>query len=98
MLRNLLLGFIKIHILYHAALDAVYGLWLIEELAHHGYSLSPGTLYPTLHSLEREGYLQSEKRVVEGRQRRYYTITPQGVEALAEARAKLRELVDEVLA
>ena len=97
MLRNLLLGFIKIHILHHAALDAVYGLWLIEELAHHGYSLSPGTLYPTLHSLEREGYLQSEKRVVEGRQRRYYTITPQGVEALAEARAKLRELVDEVM-
>ena len=97
MLRNLLLGFIKIHILHHAALDAVYGLWLIEELAHHGYALSPGTLYPTLHSLEQEGYLQSEKRVVEGRQRRYYTITPQGIEALAEARAKLRELVDEVM-
>lgn len=98
MLRNLLLGFVKIHILHHASLDAVYGLWLIEELAHHGYALSPGTLYPTLHSLEQEGYLQSEKRVVAGRQRRYYTITPQGVEALTEARAKLRELVDEVLA
>ena len=98
MLRNLLLGFVKIHILHHAAMEAVYGLWLIEELAHHGYALSPGTLYPTLHSLEREGYLQSEKRVVEGRQRRYYTITPQGAAALAEARAKLRELVDEVLA
>ena len=97
MLRNLLLGFIKIHILHHAALDAVYGLWLIEELAHHGYALSPGPLYPTLHSLEQEGYLQSEKRVVEGRQRRYYTIMPQGIEALAEARAKLRELVDEVM-
>lgn len=98
MLHNLLLGFIKIHILHHAALDAVYGLWLIEELAHHGYSLSPGTLYPTLHSMEEEGHLYSEKRVVEGRQRRYYTITPQGVEALTEARAKLRELVAEVLA
>ncbi|MEJ5311535.1 MAG: PadR family transcriptional regulator [Anaerolineae bacterium] len=97
MLRDLLLGFIKIHILHHAALDAVYGLWLIEELAHHGYTLSPGTLYPTLHSLEEEGYLQSEKRVVGGRQRRYYTITTQGIEALTEARAKLRELVDEVL-
>ncbi len=97
MLRNLLLGFIKIHILHHASLDAVYGLWLIEELAHHGYALSPGTLYPTLHSLEQEGYLQSEKRVVAGRRRRYYTITPRGVEALAEARAKLRELVTEVL-
>lgn len=97
MLRNLLLGFIKIHILHHAALDAVYGLWLIEELAHHGYALSPGTLYPTLHSLEEEGYLQSDKRVVAGRQRRYYTITPQGAEALVGARVKLRELVNEVL-
>lgn len=95
--RHLVLGLIKIHILHHAALEAVYGVWLIEELARHGYSLSPGTLYPTLHSLEQEGYLHSEKRVVAGRQRRYYMITPQGAEALAEARIQLRELVNEVL-
>ena len=54
MLRDLFLGFVKVHILHHAAREPVYGLWLIEELAHHGYELSPGTLYPTLHSLERE--------------------------------------------
>ncbi|MEE8392587.1 MAG: helix-turn-helix transcriptional regulator, partial [Anaerolineae bacterium] len=51
MLRELFLGFIKIHILHHAGQEPVYGLWLIEELAHHGYTVSPGTLYPTLHSL-----------------------------------------------
>ena len=97
MLRDLLLGFIKIHILHHAGQQPVYGLWLMEELAQHGYTISPGTLYPTLHNLERAGYLISEKRVVEGRQRRYYTLTPAGEAALAEARARLAELVAEVL-
>ncbi|NMC01995.1 MAG: PadR family transcriptional regulator, partial [Chloroflexi bacterium] len=47
--RELFLGFVKAHILYHAGREAVYGLWLIEELARHGYELSPGTLYPILH-------------------------------------------------
>jgi DNA-binding PadR family transcriptional regulator len=69
----------------------------MEELAHHGYSVSPGTLYPTLHGLEKAGYLASERRVVGGRQRRYYTITPTGKAALADARTRLRELVNEVL-
>jgi DNA-binding PadR family transcriptional regulator len=91
------LGFIKIHILHHASQQPVYGLWMMEELARHGYSVSPGTLYPTLHSLERASYLTSEKRVVGGRQRRYYVITPAGEAALAEARDRLAELVNEVL-
>jgi len=97
MLRELFLGFIKIHILHHASQQPVYGLWLMEELARHGYAISPGTLYPTLHSLERAGYLSSDRRVVEGRRRRYYTITPAGEAALAKARARLAELVAEVL-
>jgi len=97
MLRELFLDFIKIHILHHASQQPVYGLWLMEELARHGYAISPGTLYPTLHSLERAGYLSSDRRVVEGRRRRYYTITPAGEAALAKARARLAELVAEVL-
>jgi len=97
MLRELFLGFIKIHILHHASQQPIYGLWMMEELARHGYAISPGTLYPTLHSLERAGYLTSDRRVVEGRRRRYYTITPTGEAALAEARARLAELVAEVL-
>ena len=97
MLRDILSGFVKIHILHHASQQPIYGLWMMEELAHHGYTISPGTLYPTLHSLERAGYLTSEKHVVGGRQRRYYTLTPAGEAALAEARAGLAELVAEVL-
>jgi PadR family transcriptional regulator PadR len=97
MLRSLFLGFIKLHILYHARQGPVYGLWLIEELARHGYKLSPGTLYPTLHSLEEQSYLVSEKQVVEGKVRRYYRLTPQGAAALAEARQKVAELAGEIM-
>jgi PadR family transcriptional regulator PadR len=97
MLRSLFLGFIKLHILYHAGQGPVYGLWLIEELARHGYKLSPGTLYPTLHNLEEQGYLVGEKQVVEGKVRRYYRLTPQGAAALAEARQKVAELAGEIM-
>ena len=97
MLRDFFLGFIKVHILHHAAVEAVYGLALIEELRRHGYALSPGTLYPVLHDLAEAGYLEREDRVVGGKVRKYYTITDLGRQALGEARLKIGELVGEVL-
>ncbi len=97
MLREFFVGFVKIHILYHAAEAPVYGLELIQELARHGYDLSPGTMYPTLHRLHEQGYLTCESRVVGGRRRKYYTITVKGQAALAEARLRIAELVGEVL-
>jgi PadR family transcriptional regulator PadR len=97
MFREFFLGFVKIHILHHAAEAPVYGLELIQELARHGYDLSPGTIYPTLHSLEKAGYLQAERLPVDGKVRKYYRITPAGREALAAIKPKIRELVDEVL-
>jgi DNA-binding PadR family transcriptional regulator len=97
LLRHFFLGFVKIHILHHAAQEPVFGLALIRELARHGYELSPGTLYPVLHELERAGYVQREDRVVDGKVRKYYRATPSGLEALADARAKIQELVVEVL-
>ena len=97
MLREFFLGFVKIHILHHAAEGPVYGAELTIELARHGYDLSPGTLYPTLHRLLDKGYLVQEKRVIDGRARKYYTITDKGRVALTEARRKIVELVGEVL-
>jgi DNA-binding PadR family transcriptional regulator len=98
MIRDFLLGFIKIHILHHAAKEPVYGLALIQELGRHGYELSPGTLYPILHQMESRGYLVSAGQTVRGKVRKYYTITPEGRAALLELRPKIQELVDEVLA
>jgi PadR family transcriptional regulator, regulatory protein PadR len=95
--RDFFLGFIRVHVLHHAAEEPVYGLALIEELNHHGYELSAGTLYPMLHALEEAGYLSRENRVVEGKVRKYYRATDLGQSVLAEARSRIRELVDEVL-
>jgi DNA-binding PadR family transcriptional regulator len=97
MFRNFYIGFVRIHILYHASRGPIYGLWIIEELSRHGYRLSPGTVYPMLARMEKSGYLKSRERVVEGKVRKYYTITRRGVKALDEIREKIRELVDEVL-
>lgn len=97
MLRDFFLGFVRIHILHHASQEAVYGAELTRELARHGYNLSPGTLYPILHSLEQNGYLRSEETVVDGKVRKYYRATPLGLAALEELRPKITELVKEVL-
>uniref|UniRef100_UPI0038D39D49 PadR family transcriptional regulator n=1 Tax=Streptomyces caniscabiei TaxID=2746961 RepID=UPI0038D39D49 len=70
---------------------------MTEELASHGYQISPGTLYPTLHRLEADGLLVSEQRVVDGRTRRVYKATEAGKKALAEDRQALKELAREVL-
>ncbi len=93
MLRDLLLSFARVHILYHAGQGPVYGAWLSEELARQGVHLGPGTLYPTLHGLEARGYLRSEPRVVAGRRRRYYALTRQGRAALEEMQAQAIALV-----
>jgi PadR family transcriptional regulator PadR len=97
MLKDLFLGFVKTHILYHASRGPICGVEILEELARHGYRLSPGTLYPTLHRLEQDGYLSAHKRVVDGKVRRYYTITQPGQEILDEAKQRIAELVNEVL-
>ena len=95
--REFFLGFIKIHILYHASKEPIYGVEIAEELARHGYRVSPGTLYPTLHRLEKEGYLESFSKVVDGRVRKYYQATARGKLVLEQSKEKIRELVTEVI-
>lgn len=95
--REFFLGFIKIHILYHASKEPIFGVEIAEELARHGYSISPGTLYPTLHRLEKEGYLESYSKVIEGKVRKYYQATVEGKQVLERSKGKIRELVAEVI-
>ncbi len=69
---------------------------MIEELEHHGYNMSPGTLYPLLHSMEKDGLLNSEERNVNGKIRKYYKITPLGDKVLNQLKSKIKELSKEV--
>jgi DNA-binding PadR family transcriptional regulator len=94
--QDLYVGLVRLHVLHHASEDAIFGLGMIRELARHGYRLGPGTMYPLLHSMERRGWLRSTPALVEGRQRKSYTITRAGKEALKQARKRVRELFEEM--
>jgi PadR family transcriptional regulator len=94
--RDLYSGLIRLHILYHAGREEIFGLGIIEELARHGYKLSPGTLYPILHRLENKGYLRSYEHRDGKRIRRVYKATASGRKALAAAKVKVTELVGEL--
>jgi DNA-binding PadR family transcriptional regulator len=90
--QELMKGLIRLHILHHAANGEFYGQWMIHELASHGYTLSPGTLYPMLHALERGGYLHSREERDGRTYRRIYRATALGREANKIAKLQVREL------
>jgi hypothetical protein len=71
-------GFVRMHVLYHATKESIFGVEMMEELARHGYDVGAGTLYPLLHQLEEVGYLISHTEVVAGKQRKYYRATTRG--------------------
>jgi PadR family transcriptional regulator PadR len=94
--RELFFGLIRIHVLVHAAHEPIFGVAMMEELAHHGYRIGPGTLYPLLHGLERTGLLKSDLKNVGGHSRRVYRITAEGRRALDKATLKVDELHHEL--
>jgi DNA-binding PadR family transcriptional regulator len=96
-LRDAVLGFMRIHVLHHAAAEPIYGLEMIEELKRHGFAIGPGTMYPLLHSLEEAGLLRSNVKLVSGKNRKYYRTTKAGDVLLVRLRAQIRELVHEVV-
>jgi DNA-binding PadR family transcriptional regulator len=95
--RDLYSGLMRLHILHHAVEGPVFGLGMAEELARHGYRISPGTLYPLLHGLTRKGYLQSTEQRKGKSLRKVYRATPLGRRALLAAKAKVRELIGELM-
>lgn len=96
--RKILLGFIRVHILHHAKVDnGIYGLEMIEELASHGYSISPGTLYPILHDMQKNDLLESKQENVDGKIRKIYTVTDKGKETLESLKRFIQELSEEVI-
>lgn len=94
--QGLYSGLIRLHILHHACEGPIFGMGMIEELARHGYRLSPGTLYPIVHGLEQKGLLRSKQEQVNGKIRRVYSATPSGRKALQAAKQKVRELFGEL--
>jgi DNA-binding PadR family transcriptional regulator len=95
--RDLYSGLIRLHVLHHAVKEPIFGLGMIEELARHGYRVSPGSLYPLLHGLEKKGYLRSRNERNGKSLRKVYRATPLGRKALKAAKTKVRELFRELI-
>jgi PadR family transcriptional regulator, regulatory protein PadR len=94
--RDLYSGLMRLHILHHAVEGPIFGLGMLEELERHGYSISPGTLYPLLHGLEKKGYLRAKEQRDGKSLRKVYRATPLGRKALAGAKIKVREFMREL--
>jgi DNA-binding PadR family transcriptional regulator len=93
--REILLALWKIHILHHAAEHPIHGYWTIEELAQHGYRVSPGTIYPILARMERNGWLRSTPTDRATAAKRY-RITAAGHRLLRFLRSQVAELHEEL--
>lgn len=69
--------------------EDMYGYLIVKELevrSDNVFSLNEGTLYPILHALEEEEYLEAYQERYEGRVRKYYHITKKGIKRLNDAR------------
>ncbi|HEY7395754.1 MAG TPA: PadR family transcriptional regulator [Gemmatimonadaceae bacterium] len=66
--------------------DELYGYEIVRKIrlaTGDAISLGEGVVYPALHALEAAGALRSRRRMVNGRERVYYTATKQGRTRLA---------------
>lgn len=57
------------------------------------FEITEGSLYPALHRLERQKYLDSFWKEADGRERKYYKLTPAGRTALAARKKEWRQFV-----
>ncbi len=90
--KGLYAGLMRLHVLHEANQQVICGDWVMKQLRERGYEISPGTLYPMLHGLEKKGYLHSTKERVGKTMRRLYSITPEGKTVLGEAKGKVQHL------
>ncbi|GAB4035840.1 PadR family transcriptional regulator [Spirosoma jeollabukense] len=66
----------------------------VKERTKGEIVLSFGALYPILHKLEQEGLLTTETEEVEGRLRKYYSLTPQGTETAVQKVSDFERFMD----
>ncbi len=80
--KELLKGTTALLVLQVISREDMYGYRITQEVAARSFDtfhLGEGTLYPILHTLEKEGWVESYRGKSEtGRERKYYRITPAG--------------------
>ena len=84
---DLLPGTLDLLILRTLQADVMHG-WAISErvqqISQDVLQINQGSLYPALHRLEHQGWIEAEWKVSElGRRAKYYRLTPSGRKQLA---------------
>ena len=84
-------GILDLCVLYAISKSESYGYKIISDLQGI-IDISESTLYPILKRLEAGGYLTTRTAEYGGRLRRYYKITPSGLEKFRSGRDDLLEI------
>jgi PadR family transcriptional regulator, regulatory protein PadR len=80
--------------------EPVYGNRImkgIEELTEGVLSVNPNTIYPLLRSLEERGLIEGAWEHPDRRTRRFYSVTPGGLEELERLRSGLEPILDSAI-
>lgn len=86
--RELRRGSTKVLILSQLEGEPMYGYQIVKAIREKSgsyFDLSEGSAYPALHSLEEQGLIQGNWRNVDGRSRKYYSLTSEGNKFLRKA-------------
>jgi transcriptional regulator len=79
---NLLQGTLDMMILKSLAAGEMHGLGIsrrIEQITHGTFQVKPGSLFPALHRMEEEGWLEAEWGESENKRRaKFYRLTKSG--------------------
>jgi DNA-binding PadR family transcriptional regulator len=51
---------------------------LVKQKTHGAIKFTEGAIYPSLHKMEKKRFIQSRKQIINGRTRKYYSMTPKG--------------------
>ena len=76
-----------------------YGYQIAKEIREQSDAVldfQEGALYPTLHKMELDGFIEATSTIVDGRRRRSYSLTPQGEGQLAAERHQWLQYVKAV--
>ena len=79
--------------------EDTYG-YVVTQTLKEKLSVSESTLYPVLRRLEKNGCLGTYEKSIQGRKRRYYTITKEGkkeLKAMTKSWKQYKQSMDSVL-
>ena len=100
--RQFLKGSISLLLLNLLSRGELYGYEILQEASRrsaNAFEFKEGTLYPALHQLEKKGQIKSEWRTAEnGRERKYYSLTPKGRKAAATYEKQWQHLTGAIAA